>query len=128
MGAPVMQPARHAAVPALRNAARAHASLQMVLTPGADGTPGVPRYPVIAPGQPESARAPVVASPEAVCAACGWSLAGAQRVACSGRCRAALARRRRDEAQPARDTEIRVALGTIAHLVPATLGRLERGS
>jgi hypothetical protein len=39
MGAPVMQPARHAAAPALRNAARAHTSLQMVLTPGADGTP-----------------------------------------------------------------------------------------
>src|SRR5882724_4964886 len=39
MGAPVMQPARHAAAPALRNAARAHASVLMVLTPGADGTP-----------------------------------------------------------------------------------------
>src|SRR6478672_9348542 len=34
-----MQPARHAAAPALTNAARAHASVLMVLTPGADGTP-----------------------------------------------------------------------------------------
>src|SRR6266852_9176279 len=33
-----MQPARHAAAPALRNAAWAHASVLMVLTPGADGT------------------------------------------------------------------------------------------
>src|SRR5258706_3305646 len=32
MGAPVMQPARHTAAPALRNDARAHASVLMVLT------------------------------------------------------------------------------------------------
>src|SRR5712692_4450886 len=42
MGAPVMQPARHAAALVLRNAARAHASVMTVLTPGADGTP--PRH------------------------------------------------------------------------------------
>ena len=32
MGAPVMQPARHAAALVLRNAARAHTSVLMVLT------------------------------------------------------------------------------------------------
>jgi len=39
MDAAVMQPTRHDAAPALRNAARAHASVLMVLLSGADGTP-----------------------------------------------------------------------------------------
>ncbi len=39
MGAAVVQPIRHAAVQALRNAARAHASRPMVLAAWTDGTP-----------------------------------------------------------------------------------------
>jgi hypothetical protein len=48
------------------------------------------------PARLESARAPLAASCGAVCEACGRTLGGRQRVACSGGCRAVLARRRRD--------------------------------
>ena len=67
MGAPDMQPARHAAAPALRNAARAHASVLMVLTPGADGTPGRAAIPGHRPRRRDQtacgARAPCLTPP-----------------------------------------------------------------
>ena len=58
----------------------------------------------------ESARA-LLGGSGIGCPACGKPLEGRQ-TACSGKCRAALSRRRREEAQRTRDEEVRVLLET----------------
>src|SRR4029453_12470325 len=57
----------------------------------------------------EAARALRGAIPVPSCPACGKALTPRQR-ACSGRCRAALSRRRQDRAREARDQELRQLL------------------
>ncbi len=48
--------------------------------------------------------------PEGRCESCGTPLTGRQKKCCSGRCRAALSRSRRAEAQEERDQRIRQAM------------------
>jgi predicted nucleic acid-binding Zn ribbon protein len=67
---------------------------------------------------PETVRAPVVASPRAICEACGAPMAERKgKRACSAKCRAALSRRRSDEARRARDQEIRALLETALRML-----------
>lgn len=70
---------------------------------------------------PEAERSGVVASPQPVCAVCGGPRDPRKREACSDRCRAALSRRRRDEAAQRRSREVRA-------LLEAALRRLEEGT
>jgi predicted nucleic acid-binding Zn ribbon protein len=63
----------------------------------------------------------VIGSPEPVCAICGGSLDPRKRAACSAKCRAALSRRRRKDAQRNRDEDIRALLET-------ALKKLEEGA
>jgi predicted nucleic acid-binding Zn ribbon protein len=56
-------------------------------------------------------RAPMIASPRGMCEACGAVMAERKgKRACSGKCRAALHRRRRGDVRDARDQEIRALL------------------
>ena len=72
----------------------------------------------VAPG---TVRAPVVASPRAICAACGQPMAERKgKQVCSAKCRAVLSRRRHDEARQTRDQEVRALL----EAAPGTLGGL----
>jgi hypothetical protein len=64
-----------------------------------------------------------VESARALCGGCGGPLAGRQKVACSGKCRAILSRLRRNRAAVERDKEVRAALEAIAGLVQRTLER-----
>ena len=57
----------------------------------------------------ENARAPVIGSSR-ICPACQKPLQGRQELACSGKCRAALSRRRRQEAQAQRERRLRELL------------------
>jgi predicted nucleic acid-binding Zn ribbon protein len=58
-----------------------------------------------------TARAPVIASPRASCEACGARMAERKgKRACSGKCRAVLSRRRRDDVRDGRDREVRALL------------------
>lgn len=52
------------------------------------------------------ARAPLSKGVGASCRACGIPLSPRQRVACSGKCRAALSRRGQDQARRIREREI----------------------
>src|SRR4029450_5774491 len=65
--------------------------------------PSMPEVPA------EAARSLQGAIPLSSCPACGKALTPRQR-ACSGRCRAALSRRRQDRAREARDQELRQLL------------------
>jgi predicted nucleic acid-binding Zn ribbon protein len=58
----------------------------------------------------------VLGSPQPVCAVCGGHR-DRKREACSDRCRAALSRRRRVQAQASRDDELRATLTEIRELV-----------
>lgn len=58
------------------------------------------------PGGPAEAARALVGAPVRPCPGCGGPLEGRRR-ACSARCRAALSRRRREEARRERDREIR---------------------
>ena len=70
---------------------------------------------------PETARAPVVASPRGTCEACRAPMAARKgKRACSGKCRARLSRREQDAARRRRDQEIRA-------LLEAALRTLEKG-
>jgi predicted nucleic acid-binding Zn ribbon protein len=64
-------------------------------------------------------RSAVVASPQPVCAVCGGPRDSRKRETCSGKCRTALSRRRRTEAEQTRDREVRA-------LLKAALERLTR--
>jgi predicted nucleic acid-binding Zn ribbon protein len=78
---------------------------------------------------PESARAlgvtATVESTERQCPACGRPLTVRQRAGCSAKCRAALSRRRQDEARRARDREIRRLLLTAQESIEAAWTKLE---
>jgi len=76
--------------------------------------------------QPQPERAGVVGSPQPVCAVCGEPRELRKREACSGRCRAALSRRRRALSQTTRDREVLAALDAIARLVQGPLKRLQK--
>lgn len=70
----------------------------------------MPKSAWMADPAPESARAPVTANlveSSDRCSACGKPLTGRQRLSCSGRCRAALSRKKKAEAQEERDRKIR---------------------
>ena len=73
---------------------------------------------------PEAAHSSVLGSPQPVCAVCGGHRDARKREACSDRCRAALSRRRRVQAQASRDDELRATLTEIRALVQASLRRL----
>jgi predicted nucleic acid-binding Zn ribbon protein len=65
---------------------------------------------------------PVVASPRAACEACRAPMAARTgKRACSGKCRAVLSRRRREDVHDARDQEIRA-------LLAAALTKLGKGA
>ena len=73
---------------------------------------------------PRAARAPscdgVIGSRR--CLGCGEELAPhRQGACCSGRCRASLSRRRREEAQLRRDEEVRAGLGVVRAVVDDVL-------
>jgi predicted nucleic acid-binding Zn ribbon protein len=56
-------------------------------------------------------RAPMIASPRGMCEACRAPMAVRKgKRACSGKCRALLSRRRRDEGRQERDRELRALL------------------
>jgi len=85
----------------------------------------MPTHTTIATPQEKSERAPCSASPGAVvassgtCPICGTPLTGRQK-ACSGKCRAALSRRRKAEGQAHRDRRVR-------ELLERALGELGEG-
>lgn len=74
----------------------------------------------------ENARAPVVGSSR-TCPACQKPLEGRQEVACSGRCRAALSRQRRIQAQTKRDEQIAAAVSAAMWLLRWVADRLNGG-
>jgi predicted nucleic acid-binding Zn ribbon protein len=71
------------------------------------------------PDGPSPERSAPVGSPQPVCVICGGPREIRKREACSDKCRAALSRRRRNEAQSTRDGKIRL-------LLEAALKTLER--
>jgi hypothetical protein len=73
---------------------------------------------------PSPERSGVAGSPQPVCAVCGGPRDDRKREACSDRCRAALSRQRRAQAQVSRDDELRATLTEIRELVQASLRRL----
>jgi hypothetical protein len=76
----------------------------------------------VAQVSPETVRAPVVASPRALCEACRALMAERKgKRARSGKCRAVLSRQRKDAARRARDQEIRA-------LLEAALTKLGKGA
>jgi len=71
---------------------------------------------------PKPARAPlsaaVIGSPEPLCPVCSTARGGRLwKSACSARCRAALSRRRRAEAQSGRDRKVRELLKAALRMV-----------
>jgi predicted nucleic acid-binding Zn ribbon protein len=72
---------------------------------------------------PSPERSAPVGSPQPVCAICGGPRDLGKREACSDRCRAALCRQRRAQAQATRDGELRATLTAIRKLVRPSLRR-----
>jgi predicted nucleic acid-binding Zn ribbon protein len=64
----------------------------------------------VRPACSEVERSAVVASSEPTCAVCGRPRNPGRRESCSDKCRTALSRRRRAEAQTQRDAELLAAL------------------
>jgi hypothetical protein len=76
----------------------------------------------VADSSPE--RSAPVGSPQAVCVVCGGPRDPRKREACSDKCRAAVSRQRRTQAQATRDDELRATLTEIRELVQASLRQL----
>jgi hypothetical protein len=73
----------------------------------------MPQIPTSSPPDgPSPERSAPVGSPQPVCSVCAGPRDTRKREACSDRCRAALSRRRRKDAQSTRDGEIRALLET----------------
>lgn len=105
-----------------RRVCRVFAHLELRVDHRAHMSPSSPEHQ--GKGRPEAERSAVVVSSQPVCAICGGRHDASKRETCSDRCRPALSRRRRAQAQASRDDGLRAILTEIGRLVQATVRRL----